>query len=270
MTPSAYLSRGKVHGWLSRVAGDMLIALAPHLDLEGRPVAEIGVHHGKFLILLALLTRGRAVGFDLFERQEENVDGSGLGDRARFLENCRRYLGEGAPVEAVTANSLELDAAQVIGRCGAPPVIVSVDGGHTAELTANDLAIAAEAVAEDGVVVLDDTFNEMWPDVSVGLADFMRARPGVLVPFAIGGNKVLFARSPERARALRVVLARLDLFETRSLRLRYHQTYFGAEVVILRPCDRIGNWALFRRNPVWQAAKRTDTFRRVRAMLGRD
>ena len=56
---------------------------------------------------------------------------------------------------------------------------VSVDGGHTAEITAHDLAVADASLAEGGIIVLDDAFNEQWPGVADGVQRYFlrRAEP---------------------------------------------------------------------------------------------
>jgi hypothetical protein len=198
-----YIRRNKVEGWLTPVAAETSLLLLRHCRAAGRPVAEIGVHHGKYLIFLGILTRGRVVGFDLFETlQAENIDRSGKGNREMFLDNARR---SGLPPEdcvAVTANSLRLDGAQVVRACGEAPVFFSVDGGHTAELTENDIRIAEAAVADDGVVAVDDVFNERWPGVVEGLLRYLDGGAPILVPCAIGGNKVFLVKGEERARAM--------------------------------------------------------------------
>ena len=71
-----------------------------------------------------------------------------------------------------------------------PPItIFSVDGAHSAHMTEHDLRLAASVLIPGGVVILDDYFNEQWPDVSVGanrvIAD------GTLAPFAVMPGKVL-------------------------------------------------------------------------------
>ena len=200
---ATYMRKNKVEGWLTPVAAETAMLLLRQCSAAGRPVAEIGVHHGKFLIFLGLLTRGRIVGFDLFETlQAENVDGSGKGSREMFLANARRA---GLPPDdclAVTSNSLTLDGAEVRRACGEPPVFFSVDGGHTPELTENDIRIAEAAVADDGVVAVDDVFNERWPGVVEGLMRYLNADHPILVPCAIGGNKVFLVKGEDRAKAM--------------------------------------------------------------------
>ena len=59
----------------------------------------------------------------------------------------------------------------------------------------NDLSIAQDVLCDCGVVVLDDAFNQAWPDVSTGLADFYyRKSIAKISVFALSPNKVFFCK----------------------------------------------------------------------------
>ncbi len=203
-----YCARGHraVEGWLSPVAIETIRLLADTqhtADLVGA-VCEIGVHHGRLFILLCLFRRAgeRALAYDLFGRQDENVDGSGAGDIARLRANLARHGVSDDRVVIVEANSLALSAARIRADAGGPVRLFSIDGGHTAAATRNDLALAAGALAPGGLVVLDDFFNEAWPGVAEGACGFMAASaaPGrPLVPVAIAGNKFMFTTDADWA-----------------------------------------------------------------------
>jgi hypothetical protein len=197
-----YIRRGKfyVDGWLRSEAARAVVALTERqrsLGIVGG-VAEIGVHHGKLFILLYLLGRNgeKAVAIDLFEDQHLNVDQSGSGDLAKFRRNLERHADSGRLV-VHKGNSLDLTGAVLVGLAEGPLRFVSVDGGHTAEITAHDLATAEAAIAEGGIIVVDDVFNEQWPGVVDGVHRYFERRPN-LVPFAIGANKTYFCRPSYR------------------------------------------------------------------------
>jgi hypothetical protein len=201
-----YIQRGKfaVDGWLRTEAATTLANVAAEqrrLGVAGG-TAEIGVHHGKLFILLYLLSQPpeKAVAIDLFDDQEQNVDSSGKGDIAVFLGNLRKHADDGRLV-VHKGSSLELKSAELERLAGGKVRLMSVDGGHTEEITANDLAVAEGALAEGGVIILDDVFNEMWPGVVSGVFRFFAGKPG-LVPFAICANKTFFCR-PSHAEAYR-------------------------------------------------------------------
>ena len=91
-----------------------------------------------------------------------------------------------------------ISPAPILTRLAEGPLrFVSVDGGHTAEITAHDLATAEAAIAEGGIIVVDDVFNEQWPGVGDGVRRYFERRPN-LVPFAIGANKTYFCRPSHR------------------------------------------------------------------------
>ncbi|MFW2380983.1 MAG: class I SAM-dependent methyltransferase [Acidimicrobiales bacterium] len=185
---------GEVGGWL---AHDVVFPLGELADAQkGLGVtggaAEIGVHHGQLFILLALYLseHERAVAIDLFEQQGQNIDGSGEGDREILEANMTTAGVDRDRVELITANSLDVAADAIVASLGEPARLFSVDGGHTPELTLNDLQLAHETVAKGGIVILDDAFSPMWPGVIQGLLDYLE-RPECLKPFALLGNKTL-------------------------------------------------------------------------------
>lgn len=163
----------------------------------GGAVCEIGVHHGRLFILLCLSTSSQelAVAYDLFENQEENTDGSGLGSLEKLFENMDKHDCDRWRVKAIAINSLKLDADRIIADCGSRPRLLSIDGGHSPELTLHDLEIASQTICDGGVIILDDFFNEAWPGVAEGTCRFMFRKPQTLIPFAIAGNKVLLTNS---------------------------------------------------------------------------
>jgi predicted O-methyltransferase YrrM len=198
-----YLKHGHkfVSGWLIPEAVKMVVALAKAQDTGGIKgnIAEIGVHHGKLFILLSLFTRDgeKAVAIDLFADQARNVDHSGSGDLDKFQENVKRHA-DSRRVVVYQGDSTELTAAALVNLGGAPFRLISVDGGHTPEITAHDLTTAEGALAPGGIIILDDCFNQQWPGVSEGVHRHFSGIHRAIIPFATGGNKTLFC-APEYA-----------------------------------------------------------------------
>jgi len=197
-----YIRHGKfyVDGWLRTEAALVIGALSDRqhaLGMRGG-VAEIGVHHGKLFILLYVLGRApeKAVAIDLFADQHLNVDLSGSGDLHKFRRNLARY-GDDERLVLHQGNSLELGGADLVRLAGGPLRFVSVDGGHTADITAHDLGTAEASLAEGGIIVVDDVFNERWPGVGDGVHRYFAERRD-LVPFALGANKTYFCRPSHR------------------------------------------------------------------------
>lgn len=259
-----------VNGWLLPGAIKMLAALAKAQDeanIKGS-VAEIGVHHGKLLILLALFTREdeKAVAIDLFTDQDRNFEQSGQGDLDKFQENIRRHA-EHRHIVLHQGDSTELTSAALIKLGEAAFRFFSVDGGHTPEITAHDLATAEGALAPGGIIVLDDCFNEMWPGVSEGVHRYFSTAGRTIIPFATGGNKTFFCRPEYAARYIEV----LRVLPSRSAT----HSFLGCRILC---CDftplsfheRVG------KNAVWRALKdfgalkiARSAYHRAREAMGR-
>ena len=164
-------------------------------DISGS-VGEIGVHHGKFFIgLHNLKDEGkRSLAIDVFDLQHLNIDGSGHGNKKAFLENVAQHAQDPDDVDILMADSISVsdDDIQRIHNDFGRFKLFSVDGGHTAVHTANDLAIAEKLLANGGVLILDDLFNMNWPGVHEGTARFFQSPERKLAPFLIVTNKVFF------------------------------------------------------------------------------
>lgn len=238
LSPQAvsYADRGQrsVDGWLSRLDGTIIATLGACQAADGvtGSVGEIGVHHGRLFILLALMLAPGERGFaiDLFEDQDANIDASGFGDKAAFLRNLKRFGVDEQVVEILTGNSMKLAWSAIQDRVGQPARLFSVDGGHTAAITENDLAIAETGLTEGGVIILDDYFNPEFPAVSEGACRFMAGQTGRMAPVVIGDNKLVLAR-PDRAASYRASL--LKHIPRRYL-VREESTMFGQPILILR------------------------------------
>lgn len=191
----ACLGQHRVEGWLSKEATvliDLCDALQREYDVRGGG-AEIGIHHGRLFLLLRMLMREgeTAVAMDVFEDQHLNADQSGHGDRAVFERNLRHCVGTTEGTRVVKVDSRTISGGDVQGWAGGPVRLFSIDGAHTAPITAKDLQTSAAALAEGGAVILDDVFNEAFPGVSEGLHAFLREPGHRLAPAVLTGNKTL-------------------------------------------------------------------------------
>lgn len=221
----AYLKRGyrRIGGWLFPYSArfiDTLLDLQLEAGVHGA-VGEIGVHHGKLFILLALGSRPDEATFaiDVFGDQHLNRDGSGAGDREIFLSNTRRWLGRGSDhLEVLQQSSLDVRPEELLRRIG-PVRIASIDGGHTEDCVINDLTLVQAVLAPKGVVILDDHFNEFWPEVSSGVARYLYDPAARLRPFAITPNKTYFAAAEDVAFYRRSLRSRNDYYYEKSAQL---------------------------------------------------
>lgn len=255
-----------MQGWLLADAVEMLLRAFDVQTCAGirGAACEIGVHHGRLFILLALATRADelAVAYDLFDHQDENVDRSGHGSLVRLLENAKVHDCDGSRIKPIAINSLSLTPDRIVADCGQSPRLFSIDGGHTANVTFNDLDLAAETVCEGGLVILDDFFNPDWPGVAEGACRFLLARPESLRPVAIGGNKVLLTTDANWAATYAAALRRLsgDYVIKDSI-------MFGQPVLIVHKNGLTRAAALFQRaraSRSWQALRTTPAGRLLR------
>jgi len=163
-------------------------------------IAEIGVHHGRYMIELALLREQgeAAVAIDLFELlQEQNVDRSGSGNKRIFTDNLKALQ---VPMDGLTihsGDSLEMSSDDLLRLGGGVPYrLFSVDGGHRVVNVVHDLDIVSRALCEGAVVVLDDFNNPFWPGVNEGLFRYLSGE-NTLAPFCYGNNKLYLCREEE-------------------------------------------------------------------------
>jgi hypothetical protein len=262
---TVYAKRGnkKVIGWLSPIAIDVIVELAnlqKQMGIRG-PVCEIGVHHGRLFILLHLLTEGheKSVAYDLFERQDENMDKSGHGDKSILQKNLKRHHCDLNRITINTENSLNLTPDRVINDCGDKVRLFSIDGGHTAETTFNDLSLAAKTLCEGGIIILDDFFNEAWPGVAAGTCKYLLNNTG-LSPIVITGNKFIFTNNKKLAESYIDGISQLCRW---CLSKKY--PVFGSEVLIFIPIKnniktllaKTSVWRSIRNKPIGKFIKRT-------------
>lgn len=195
-----------IDGWC---ADEVLFALEAFFRSEEPfsapgPVCEIGVHHGRFLIGAHNALGGvRAVGIDLFEQQERNVDGSGQGSTEKFRD-AMRHAVNASQIDMWPGDSMDLglgDIDELRSRYGRFKVF-SVDGGHTPEHVINDMRIAQESTAQDGLILVDDFFSPHWPGVTEGLHALFQSRQNRFLPFMYLENKLFLTGVSCRDRAV--------------------------------------------------------------------
>lgn len=157
--------------------------------------AEIGVHHGKLFIGLRLLQRpgDKSIAIDIFGDQELNIDGSGHGDFEKFANNVKLWSSMD-DVIVHQGDSTKLEPTKLRELAGDDIRLFSVDGGHTDEIVYSDMKLAEATLADGGIVIADDVFNEYWPGVATGTLRYLNDG-AKLAPFLIGFNKVFFTHA---------------------------------------------------------------------------
>ncbi len=186
-----------VEGWLHAASATITARLLQRqtaIGLGGN-VMEIGVHHGRYFLVLAegLAAGESALAVDIFAAQHLNVSNSGRGDQRIFEDNLARFLPH-IPVTVVAADSTTLGDDDFIAQ-HAGMRFISVDGGHDRATVRHDLTLCESLLASGGLVALDDIYRPDWSGVTAGLARYFW-EGGFLVPVAFIPNKLLLTTDP--------------------------------------------------------------------------
>lgn len=224
-----------VEGWVQ--AG--VLPYLKHIDLLQRTlgisghVAEIGCFHGKFLIALAALLEagGKATAIDVFEDQNKNIDGSGVGSRESIMRNVATYGRADVDYGYVTADSIAINllAKVELTRDRGPFRLFSVDGCHTAEHTLADLHTAQDCLAPGGVIILDDFMQPHWPGVTQALGSFCGGSARV-APFLYAHHKLFLVGLGWRKHFFDAFMPTLGASESAKV-----TTMYGGSVLSIYP-----------------------------------
>ncbi|MFO1068845.1 MAG: class I SAM-dependent methyltransferase [Geminicoccaceae bacterium] len=233
-----------IGGWLARCDAEIMATLlnAQVAGGLGGAVAEIGVHHGKSFILLALGngTNG-AYAIDIFGQQDLNIDKSGSGDKDIFLANARRA---GLDTTAITIDerlSTDVAPADILSSVGKVRFF-HIDGGHHFEAIAYDMKLAEATMAEHGIIAIDDMFRPEWPEVTFGTVAHLFSGTSDLVVFAIGFNKTYLCRKAFAERFRGALLGRdlLDIYLSKRYKI-------SAEEILVYQRYPLPEWKLKKR-----------------------
>ncbi|MDM9624449.1 class I SAM-dependent methyltransferase [Rhizobium sp. S152] len=159
--------------------------------LEGG-VAEIGVYYGRSYFLFRKICgdQEKIIAIDLFDVDQ---NGRGTTQYDRFLDNGRSLDLLVDEELVIKGDSTLLAAEDITDRAGVIRFF-SIDGGHMLNHVASDSRLAAMSLAEHGIIAFDDTFNPAWPEVTVGVADFLREQDGQFAVFCLTKYKTYVCR----------------------------------------------------------------------------
>jgi hypothetical protein len=173
-------------------------------------VAEIGVFYGRSYFLFKKVCReGEPIlAIDLFDIDQPDDGATTQYDR--FIDNGRRL---GLPVDeslVISGDSMKLQPGAITDKIGRTRFF-SIDGGHMLEHVTSDSVLALETLADHGIIAFDDTFNPAWPEVTVGVADFLRLRQDELATFCMTKYKTYVCRREFHGFYSRVIAEARDL-----------------------------------------------------------
>lgn len=216
-----------VDGWgVDRDLIELFIALDEFHALHGvrGTLCEIGVHHGRTLILLGLLKKAgeRVVGVDLFEgAQEQNLDGSGSGSYAALVRNTKQHA-PGIDFTLIAGNSFNLPATDLAQMNGCR--FFHIDGGHYMEVVLNDLALAQTSLGVGGVIVVDDYWHSGFPEVQEAVHRYFLTSSNMkAVPFMVGRNKIFLAHFSHKDRLIDFMSEKLPPERRKRVKVLGHE-----------------------------------------------
>ena len=186
----------EVYGWCDAELFQTVDLLASQPINQTGGACEIGIQHGKlFLLLNQVIDRQyNSYAIDVFNNQHLNIDKSGEGNLEVFRNNLARFdkfQGQNTVIIPGDSTDTRLKLSEHIEPGSLR--FFSIDGGHTAIHTVNDLKIANELISNEGVVILDDIMNHWWTGVLEGWINYSKSTP-TLVPFAMGHNKLYLSK----------------------------------------------------------------------------
>ena len=71
---------------------------------------------------------------------------------------------------------------------------IHIDGEHSGTMVYEDLKIGCQLLSETGILVVDDFFNPIWPQITKAAFDFSARHDRELALFLCGDNKGYFCR----------------------------------------------------------------------------
>jgi hypothetical protein len=172
-------------------------------------LAEIGVYYGRSYFLMRKICgeAEKIVAIDPFDILKPE---HGATQYDRFVAGGRQ-LGLSVDAERVVkSDSTLLRPEDIIERAGKVRLF-SIDGGHMLHHVAADSRLAAGSLAEHGIIVFDDTFNPAWPEVTVGVTDFLREEAGRVSVFCLTKYKTYVCRNAFHAFYSRSIMTSPEL-----------------------------------------------------------
>lgn len=182
---------GRIEGWLLKpdiLCFWLIDLLQKKNDVQG-DLCEIGVYHGKSLLLLANFRRPDEViyGFDDFRDEKDRI----------VCELLESYAYSTDRVELITGVTQQRETEELKSTIIAPLRLLHIDGGHSYSDCMHDLMTFGSFLGDGAVVAVDDYFDREYPGVSSALTEFCRLPEGsTLRPFLIGHNKLFMCQKP--------------------------------------------------------------------------
>jgi predicted O-methyltransferase YrrM len=235
-----YLDAGytTVRGMSSRFAAAISAWCLKHQAAHGVKghFAEIGTFQGRYFIAMALaLEPGEAaLGIDLF-------DWPSPATHDIFVENCRRWGVTDEQLKVWKADSGALTVSALRERLGPGLVrFFHIDGDHSPEPLARDLALARAVMHPQGLICLDDMLHPGYPFLVTTVERWLVANPDMRLMCVLDREDIVAA-----PKFLMCHVDAVPLYETELMRhfAAYHFVLGGDALghfcVVLTPRPRI-------------------------------
>ena len=176
-----------VQGWLSLEAAalmDFLLAGQVQLGAPSAGLLEIGVWKGR---TSALMARHLLAGEEMWL-----VDTTP--QQAEITQSLQSVLGERfsqLPIQLIqgTAREAQRSLTNQRFRC------IHIDGEHTAAALRGDLALSLQIMEPAGLIVIDDIFNDLYPQLARALFAFLDQEGRGLACVLTGFNKAVLCHT---------------------------------------------------------------------------
>jgi len=231
-------------GWFnaeSAALWDALLGWQTTRRIKGH-MLEIGVWHGKSAALMAMHADA--------DRTCMLVD---IKIHRARIESALERLGlrDSIEVSCLQCNSRELVTDPLITEGFRGFRWIHIDGEHTGGAVSSDLAIAANLLADGGVVVIDDFFSWLYPQITEAVLRYLRSYPDDFSMFLCGYNKAYLARPHFVHEYMELCAGSLcDELEQRGIEPTLSRTTYPAEMNTFGIGNRFQGARL--RGPDWE------------------
>jgi len=190
-----------IEGWHFRTAAEITwVIIRDQVSRNSMFSAlELGVYKGKYLSLIsaaACKSTGPIVGIDALNVGiDDEVTEDIVRDWVKGVSDCILWVSGDSSRFNFIRSATEAINRDELQRTFGKFRFISVDAGHEYENVINDLGLAQQLLADDGVIAADDVFNCNCPGVVEAVCDHMKTVTGRdMAPFAHGGNKLFICR----------------------------------------------------------------------------
>lgn len=183
----------RLRGWLFPEAAYMtchLLRKQTEWGIKGSGI-EIGVYEGRYLSLIHRLLAERSdktIGIDTFQFIPQNEVAAALSAVLGSSTNLPIF---------VERDSATISPAELFGWVQGRPVVISVDGDHSAAAVKRDLMLADDVLGDGGLVIVDDFLNHFAIGVTEGVYAYLAEKTTRLVPCIFIGQKLIFCRASD-------------------------------------------------------------------------